>query len=395
MSIIKALSKTCVTVALIVGLLVAMHCSFVQETFRSWTRHSEKAVKSECILSDSSFVGNFSFGNQITPDFMPGFKNPCWRPEGTRQILYCVPYVFLAGFPKCGTTDLFERLVKHHHVKRGRAKECHYLTRAVHSIGSKWCSKQQLHKAKTSCEIVTYANHCFSNFARDVSRSAIVSHPQITVDASASTAWDNTPWVRQSTARHCPEPVIAVPAFVRRINPKAKVIFILRDPVERTLSDYMYFGGKKTMEDLHNKTVDYISNFNTCLQKGKTIRACAYTLMNQYGHGRLSISIYHVYIQDWLDTFQRDQLYILKTEDYHSRIEYHLKEIFAFLDLADVNGVNITKIADQGRRANVNQNKKNVEMWAETRRLLQEFYRPHNAALAELLADPHMTWAYD
>lgn len=42
--------------------------------------------------------------------YLPEFKNPCWK-NGTQ--LHCLPYFMLIGMDKCGSTDLFDRLIKH------------------------------------------------------------------------------------------------------------------------------------------------------------------------------------------------------------------------------------------------------------------------------------------
>jgi hypothetical protein len=49
--------------------------------------------------------------------FLEEYKNPCWsRKEGNSDRLECLPYAYILGMPKCGTSDLFERLKAHHKV---------------------------------------------------------------------------------------------------------------------------------------------------------------------------------------------------------------------------------------------------------------------------------------
>ena len=40
--------------------------------------------------------------------------------------LRCLPYFFLAGFTKCGTTDMFDQLIQFSLIVPGRAKEIHF-----------------------------------------------------------------------------------------------------------------------------------------------------------------------------------------------------------------------------------------------------------------------------
>ena len=60
------------------------------------------------------------------PTFLKDYKNPCWKQK--RQ-LQCLPYFFIGGFAKCGTTDLFGRLLQHPQILKGKAKEPHWWTR--------------------------------------------------------------------------------------------------------------------------------------------------------------------------------------------------------------------------------------------------------------------------
>lgn len=52
--------------------------------------------------------------------FDNSFRNPCWRREvenptqnSSAGHLVCLPYAYVLGQPKCGTSDLFERMKEH------------------------------------------------------------------------------------------------------------------------------------------------------------------------------------------------------------------------------------------------------------------------------------------
>jgi hypothetical protein len=58
--------------------------------------------------------------------FDENFKNPCWYTQETattttnkkdEKELVCLPYAYVLGQPKCGTSDLFERIRRHHFVR--------------------------------------------------------------------------------------------------------------------------------------------------------------------------------------------------------------------------------------------------------------------------------------
>jgi hypothetical protein len=64
-----------------------------------------------------------------TVDFMKT-KNPCWEVDsGKAPGAACLPYAYVLGQPKCGTSDLFERLKRHHDIKMPRRKEVRWFTR--------------------------------------------------------------------------------------------------------------------------------------------------------------------------------------------------------------------------------------------------------------------------
>lgn len=58
-------------------------------------------------------------------------KNPCWfETKADKTILYCIPYFYVAGVAKCGTSDLYRRIRLHPDVMRGTMKEYHWWDRS-------------------------------------------------------------------------------------------------------------------------------------------------------------------------------------------------------------------------------------------------------------------------
>ena len=61
-----------------------------------------------------------AFSQLPTLGFDRKYKNPCWSDNmagkdsgNTEGVVQCLPYVYLLGQPKCGSSDLFERLKRH------------------------------------------------------------------------------------------------------------------------------------------------------------------------------------------------------------------------------------------------------------------------------------------
>ena len=87
--------KTCVFTA-----RTSVHCLSSSGSFRL---HREEGFMSRPCL----------FLHQGPFDFIEKSKNPCFYSENKVR---CVPYFFLAGFSKCGTSDLYARVIKHPQV---------------------------------------------------------------------------------------------------------------------------------------------------------------------------------------------------------------------------------------------------------------------------------------
>ena len=72
----------------------------------------------------------FIFFLKEPPRMLQNFKNPCWaESSNTTSILRCFPYFYVAGFPKCGTTDLYSEIIKHPMIAKADIKGSHWWSR--------------------------------------------------------------------------------------------------------------------------------------------------------------------------------------------------------------------------------------------------------------------------
>ncbi|XP_025106759.1 uncharacterized protein LOC112571731 [Pomacea canaliculata] len=81
-----------------------------------------------CVASSSSR----GFYSMVQPKrYISQAKNPCWfETKADKTILYCIPYFYVAGVAKCGTSDLYRRIRLHPDVMRGTMKEYHWWDRS-------------------------------------------------------------------------------------------------------------------------------------------------------------------------------------------------------------------------------------------------------------------------
>src|SRR3954452_4665444 len=109
---------------------------------------------------------------------------------------HCLPNVFIIGAAKCGTTSLHHYLGQHPEISMSRAKEP-----SVFSQG-RWVTKYESYDGLFDCD---------APYRGD-----------------ASTSYSRYPVEGDAAAR------------IHAAVPDAKLIYLVRDPIERTVSDYVH-----------------------------------------------------------------------------------------------------------------------------------------------------------
>ncbi|XP_011662499.2 carbohydrate sulfotransferase 15-like isoform X2 [Strongylocentrotus purpuratus] len=312
----------------------------------------------------------------LPDEFLPGYKSPCWviRTNAKDNKIRCLPYFYILGTPKSGTSDLWDKISGHPDVIGGILKEPH------------WWTRRRLDGVSFESYLQGRSTKLVNTFNQDASNKDKL----IVGDGSASTLWDNHNWMEAFGVRkEGPEFVTA--QILRAVQPNAKLFVILREPVSRLYSGHLYFHRKPHPGRFHNDSVETIARFHRCTAT-LSARACAYTTSQQKGV-RLNIGLYAIYIRDWLKVFPRDQMFILRLEDWHEDCTEILPNIYAFLNLKNLSEDKIMEIC-QSRTINTNLRTahKVGDMFNETRTILQEFYSGWNQELSELLGDERFLW---
>ncbi len=160
--------------------------------------------------------------------------------------LFCLPYFFIAGFAKSGTTTLHAALSKHPQISPPALKELHWWTRVP--LGN-------MNKKYLKIVVMRY----LLNFV-SAAESVNLNNDVITYDASQSTAIDSNFGI--SDHDYC-----AMAAVVHRVLPNLKLIFIMRDPVERIHSHFYY------MHDRHGRPQEMKEDSDSELYFDASVRA--------------------------------------------------------------------------------------------------------------------------
>lgn len=373
----------------------------------------------------------------IPRHFLPGIKSPCWNEEisserstnpyrrrpfslqssGVKTVfdnrrtnlnkhlqhrdskqfrLRCLPYFYIIGQPKCGTTDLYYRLRRHPEVRYSTVKEPHWWTRKRFGYVHVRDGFKGIIPVEDYLDLFDKAAQ---HIQEEMNRNSSGDHHMtqfVTVEASASTMWDNQAWSCVHRDRKETEPGFLTQDFIHTLQPGAKLIVILRDPVERLYSDYLYFRkDKKSVEDFHQKVMKSVQLFQSCLSR-RSLRSCVYnSRLLDAMPVRLNVGLYVVFLLDWLTVFQRDQILVLRLEDYSADLRATLQKAFDFLGLSPLSVENETELMKK-RVSNSRRgaDRKLGPMLPATRDLLREFHQPFNHKLASVLDDSAFLWSY-
>ena len=194
-----------------------------------------------------------------------------------------LPNFFIVGAPKCGTTSLYFHLKQHPQVYLPAVKEPHFFSD---------CSDP----SKISTEHCNGDRSAYLRLYEEASGYLAIG------DASPSYLSDRN-----------------APSRIKQESPEAKIIIILRDPVERAYSQYMMnrFAGLDTMPFL-----DAIQYHDKHEQPG-------WWLPRSY----VELGMYSEQVERYFDLFGRENVLVLLSEDLTKNPE----KLFA--DLANHIGV--------------------------------------------------------
>lgn len=217
------------------------------------------------------------------------------------------PNLFIVGAAKAGTTSLYHYLNAHEEIYMSPVKEPGFFCsdirwdgfRKEYKKGTQFVAEEyfsQPHKPKRHITFIDKEK----DYLRLFENSSYVKYR-----GEASTAY--------LYSQHAA-------AEIFKFNPKAKIIIILREPVERVLSHYFMDvsgGVQKEGNILKALKKDYTSN-----QKG-------WGKSNLY----IELSLYFEQVKRYIKIFPKEQILFLKFEDLKKDNNMVMQEVFQFLDL--------------------------------------------------------------
>ncbi len=153
--------------------------------------------------------------------------------------------------------------------------------------------------------------------------------------------------------------------------PKVKLIAMLRNPVERSISHYNH-NAKHGQEkgSLEEVIASQIKATRLFIEKDGDIG------WNHIAPAYLPISLYAHWLKKWMSVVPKEQLLILRSEDFFADSSEIVKQVFEFLEVSDYQLPEYKKYNVGSYTASISDNQ---------RRTLSDFFQTHNQKLEEYL----------
>ncbi|XP_072019378.1 carbohydrate sulfotransferase 15-like [Amphiura filiformis] len=332
--------------------------------------------------------------------FLDGFRSPCWK---VKSKLTCLPSFMLTGVGKCGTTDVWDKIVAHPDI-------------VVSDKEPRWWTRLRVGRDRgldKSYPLSWYANQ-YNNLGKAISeaRDSNKAKKLIAGDGSPSIFWDNIEWKTTLTAacQNLTTPRYVLADVIRTVLPKTKILAVFRNPITRLYSDYNYANRSCTPAFFHDSVTEATRIFSSCLASS-TRKECVYKYfteiyknslhhklpkerpgMNMNPIKRLFKGYYSLFVPDWLKAFPRDQVMFIRMEDWHSECTTMLPNIYQFLDLEPLSKQNTDEICNKTLKNSTPGMNAKGPMLDTTKQLLDKFYAPDRKDLAQILNDDRFLW---
>ena len=258
-----------------------------------------------------------------------------------------LPDFIIIGSQKCGTSSLYDFIVRHPAIKKARVKEVHYFT-----FNNEWAKFRLGSDHPVAKQDKFGVNWYRSNFPTKFEawvRYRKTNQRMLTGEAT-------TTYLHYS----------GVPNKIKSLLPEVKMVVILRNPTNRAYSAYNFYKWfyleDRTFEDAIKQDLE-----------GRETR---------YFRTYLAPGHYAQHLERWFKHFSRNQFLILTNEELREDLQGTLDRVWEFLDVVPY------RFERQPENLNVGNYK---PMNKKMRECLVEYYRPHNKRLDKLLGH-HFDW---
>ena len=348
--------------------------------------------------------------------------------------IVCLPNVFQIGFEKCGSTFLYtyiNNLIS--------ASTDDWKMRQIYKETQFWVRFEPYEESKIHLPKTEDIGRYLINFIPGIdSISRRNKTDLLLVDDTPNyiSEWPVFNKSENNLSNYC-----LLPATLPMLFSDSKYLAIVRNPIDLVYSNFWWSCSKnkikipdpaKGPDIFHNRIMSKIQTFNDCMRDQSTPsisfpcsfgythtyascikkrlhlldKCSADIIVNDYspemsscGDSSLSLGIFYVHIRKWLDLVSKDNLLILTLEELTRHPIEVTRDILQFLDL----DVTIAR-AEMVQYLMKYSDKNGQEMFIDykgdellhirrdTKLALEEFYRPFNELLAQLLDSDKFIW---
>lgn len=210
-----------------------------------------------------------------------------------------LPDFVIIGAQKAGTSSLYAYLSKHPNVFAASRKEIHFFDSPAYASGELWYRAHfPLRLLKSSLQAV---------------------RGQRTLTGEASPYYLAHP---------------ATPARMRDLIPAARLLVMLRNPIDRALSHYQH-QVRKGRESLTFAQAIAAEGQRTCGELPRMIADESYYSREYWGYSYLARGEYAEQLERWFNTFPREQFLVLSSEEFFTNPGAVYSRALKFLDLPE------------------------------------------------------------
>ena len=256
----------------------------------------------------------------------------------TTSSLRGLPDFIIVGAQKSGTTTLYSFVTKHPAVTHAAKKEIHYFD-IYHDLGELW-----------------YRSKFPTNLSK---RRHYKKTGQKILSGEASPTYLFFP---------------TIPSRMKDILPGAKLIVILRNPVDRTYSHY-HHNVRSNKETLPFEKAIELEEERCAREREQMIKDPGFVANYYKRYSYLARGVYADQLERWFEHYDRKQFLILATDDLRKNPQQILDQVFNFLEVPPFQ---IGDVRDKNTGSYEKMNE-------STRKFLVEYFKPHNDRLYKLL----------
>ena len=260
------------------------------------------------------------------------YKRNIFGISGPLRVL---PDFIIIGSMKCGTTSLYYDICEHPSVSAAAYDEIGFFDSNFH-LGLNWY--RSMFPRKKQIE--------------DIRRKE-----------GAAITGEDTPFYFWN-------PIAA--KRIQKLLPNIKLITILRNPIDRAYSEYQDWASRESNPPSFETAIE--NEINMQRKDTSLITEENFEVFNQKNSYLLK-GVYIDQLKIWVGLFPKEQIFTLSTENLNSDPTAVLESVFHYLNLPD------HKIKNPQHQ----KQRKYVPMNPQTRKLLIEFFKPHNERLFKFI----------